>query len=89
MTSTMDAYLRMSQGGSDASKIVGSIQDLGINQINLSAIFIHRSRFQCTLLHLLFQTAPKCGIQNYSCLIFSQVYITGGDANLERDLCDI
>lgn len=51
--------LGMSQGGSVASKIVDSIQDLGINQINLSAIFIHRSRFQCTLLHLLFQKLPN------------------------------
>lgn len=63
--------LGTSRGGHDTSKIVDSIQDRGINQVNLSAIFIHR----CYIVASTLQTTPICGLD----LMLSQVYIIGGD----------
>lgn len=67
--------LGTSRGGHDTSKIVDSIQDRGINQVNLSAISIHRSYIVVPTL----QTTLICGHENYDYLMFSQVYIIGGD----------
>ena len=73
--------LGTSRGGHDTSKIVDSIQDRGINQVNLLAIFNSYIRSCSTLLHLLLQTTPICGLEFMFFFFLSiiQVYIIGGD----------